>query len=62
MADVAQKAISANPIYNNRVVVVTNPQCGKIQAKENGGNHTISTTDMETKWTDRFDDRLFYSA
>ena len=61
MADVAQKVISANNIYNNKTVVVTNPQCGKVQTKERGTNHYISAENMETKLTDRFDDRVFYS-
>ena len=62
MADVAQKVISANDLHNNRVAVGTCPKNARIQTKENGRNVIATVTEMETKLTDRYDDRLWYSC
>lgn len=59
--DVAEKAISGNPINNNNVTILVAANTAKILTKDNGDNNYITVTDLETKLTERFNDRLYYS-
>ena len=62
MADCAVKAISANEIKNNNVSVGVSPVRGVNDTKRNGENIYIDVAELEVRYTDRWDDRLFYSC
>jgi hypothetical protein len=61
MADVAQKVISGNGIYNNRSVVATNPKNGTVKLKSYGENKYVDVAVLETRYDARYDDRVYYS-
>lgn len=61
MADVAQKCISNNPIKNGDAVVWVS-KTGTIQKVDPQLNKVTDVTDIEAKYTNRFDDPNYYSA
>ena len=61
MADVAMKAIAANDVKNNSMVVAVSAN-GTKQVKQRGDNEVVAAADMETKLTGRFDNITYYSS
>lgn len=53
--DVIQKCISANEVKNNVVIAGCN-KLGTIYTKRYGINHNQNITEIENKYTDRWDE------
>lgn len=61
MPDVAKKVISANPVKNGSAVVGVD-RTGNKQSLPPAKNEATDVTQLDTRYTNRFDDPLYYSA
>lgn len=62
MADVADKCISANPIRGGGAVIKIAAKECQIKQQSSGLYTQIAPSGLETKYTDRFDDRGYYDS
>ena len=61
MADVAQKCIAVNDVKNNsRINWLTKD--GIYQSEQRGINRYADPSDLDTKYTNRFDDITYYTS